>query len=337
MGGAIQAFPLREQAANEPVTEYTFILRATDGGGASAHDFVTIRVIRQQVEFQNFLVVTFEGVFMTFSQNLTERILLARGLSAHISGSSITTVTSTDNVYIRAFRNGSIAVVYRDISIPDSHCADFRAWVDNVYSFSELRYSFSFLASLSPHFTPISLPVIEGPCNMSDINPTAAATQRIPSGLRSDIYLFLVTVIPTLFVAILCLFVGIMAFVTYRSRRAERDGLRSKAMSTTFTNRRAIILDDEWDLPNRRRRPVILPGDRQRGPGIASPVGRDGHRRRRLLEEVDLGGAESESSDEEDAIVAPGLTVRNRYAAMSPDPPEDEGPPPYVLPPLYPT
>ena len=328
--GAIQALPLRDQATVDFVTEYTFILRAADERGASTHDFVTVRVLRQQEDFQNFLVVLFEGSFVTFSQNIVTRITLTQRLSAHISGISVTAVLSTPNIYVRAFRNGSIAVVYRDISILDTHCADFRAWVATVYADS--NFMPNFIQSLQP-FVPTSEPVIEGPCNITETNPTVVVPpERVPLKPRSDLILFLASVIPTIVVACLCLAIGILLFANYRSRRSERNKLTSRAMERTFTHRRPVVLDEEWDLPNRRRRPIVLPSDR-------TLVGRDptddGHGRRLLLEEVDYG-AESESSEEEELMTAPGLTLarRNRYAMMSPDPPIDEGPPPYVLPPL---
>ena len=335
--GAIQALPLREQAAINLVTEYTFILRASDERGASTHDFVTVRVLRQQVDFLNYLIVTFEGIFTIFNQNLTSKIALAQGLSAHVSGSSLDIVSSTQNIYIRGFRNGSIAVVYRDISIPDTHCANFRDWVNSVYTNSS--FTTDFVESLAEEFTPTSAPVIEGPCNLTDTNPTVAMTpQRIPPNSQSNLFLFLVTVIPTVTVACLCLCLGAILFANYHRKRDEREGLRSRAMEKTFTRRRPVVLDEEWDLPNRRRRPVILESDRAGLLAARAPVGGASTGRRPLLEEVDQG-AESSSSDEDDPTAAPGfgMTRRNRYATTSPDPPMEEGPPPYVLPPLFPT
>ena len=341
--GAIQALPLREQTVLDLVTEYTFLLKASDEQGASTHDFVTVRVLRQREDFQNFLVVMFEGSFTTFNQSLTNKIALTQRLSAHINGisSSVASILSTPNIFLSAFRNGSIVVAYRDISIPDTHCADFRAWVATVYSDLDSNYTPSFVQFLSPRFVPIAQPMIDGPCNITDINPTIAATQGLSPIPQSNIILFLATVIPTIFVACICLLIGILFFINYRSRRSERKGLRSRAMERTFTHRRPVILDEEWDLPNRRRRPVILPTDytvaNTRALAITDPAN-DGNRGRRLLlEEIDYGG-EGESSDEEEIMTAPGLGLirRNRHAMMSPDPPLDDGPPPYVLPPLFP-
>ena len=339
--GAIQALPLRDQAVLDFVTEYTFLLRVSDEQGASTHDFVTVRVLRQREKFQNFLIVTFEGLFTAFSQNLTDKVALTQRLSAHIYGnpSSVATVFSTPNIYVRAFRNGSIAVAYRDISIPDSHCADFRAWVATVYTDSS--YTPSFVQILTPRFIPIAQPVIEGPCDNNTENPTLTATQGLSPIPQSNIILFLAIVIPTIFVACICLLIGLLLFITYRSRRSERKNLRSRAMERTFTHRRPVLLDEEWDLPNRRRRPVILPTDytvaNTQALAIADPAN-DGNRGRRpLLEEVDYGREGESSSDEEEIMTAPGLGLvrRNRHAMMSPDPPLDDGPPPYVLPPLF--
>ena len=326
--GAIQVLPLRDQAVTDLVSEHTFILRASDELGASTHDFVTVRLLRQRVNFQNFLVVFMEGSFAMFNETLQDKISLAQGLSVHISNTSIANVTSTENIYIKAFRNGSIAAVYRDISIPDTHCADFASWVETVYFDSS--YSPSFIRSLAYYrFVPTSIPVIEGPCNSNDTvtNPTVAMTQRIPPGPRSDLILFLATVVPTVAVACLGLVVGMILFATYHSRRSEREKLTTRNVKNMFTHRRPVILDEEWDLPNRRRRPVILPGDRGLAP--RSPVVIDGGRGTRpLLEELDYGG-ESDSSDD-----APGLSLArtNRYSAMSPDPVSDDDPPPYVPP-----
>ena len=330
--GAIQALPLRDQAVTDLVTEYTFILRASDERGASTHDLVTIRVLRQPVDFQNFLVVMFEGSFTIFSQNLTDKISLFQGLSAHSSDTAA--VVSTSNVYIRAFRNGSIATVYRDISISDTHCAEFRAWVATVYSDS--NFTPSFIQSVSPRFVPTSIPVIEGPCNMSDTNPTVAMTPRIIWQPQSDLILFLATVIPTVTVACLCLLVGMILFASYHSRRAERSELRTRNMRNTFTHRRPVILDEEWDLPNRRRLPVILPSDRSLAPR-APVVVDEGHGTRPLLEELDYGGGESESSDEDEYMTAPRLswTRRNRYATVNSDAAIYDSPPPYEPPPLF--
>ena len=340
--GAIQALPLREQAVSDLVTDYTFILRASDERGASTHDFVTVRVLRQREDFRNFLVVLFEGSFVTFNQSLSDKIALTQRLSAHINGTSsseMAEVLSTPDVYVSGFRNGSIAVAYRDISIPDTHCADFLAWVTTVYSYTSSSYTPSFVQILSPRFVPTAQPVIEGPCNDSDTNPTLAATQGLSPAPQSDIILFLSIVIPTIFVAYICLLIGTLLFINYRSRRSERKGIRSRAMERTFTHRGPVILDEEWDLPNRRRRPVILPTDltiaNARALAIVDQAEVDGDQgRRRLLEEVDYG-REEESSDEEEIVTSPGF--RNRLATMSPDPPLDEGPPPYVLPPLFPT
>ena len=347
-GGAIQALPLREQAVLDLVTEYTFILRASDEQGASTHDFVTVRVLRQQEDFQNFLAVTFEGSFINFNQSLTDKVALTQRLSAHINGtlSSVgSSILSTPNIFLSAFRNGSIVVAYRDISIPDTHCADFRAWVATVYSDLDSSYTPSFIQFLTPLFVPIAQPVIEGPCNITDENPTISATQGLSPVPQSNIILFLAIVIPTIFVACVCLLIGILLFINYRSRRSERKDLLSRAMEKTFTHRRPVIFDEEWDLPNRRRRPVILSSDyiianNARALAITNPAN-DGNRgRRSLLEEIDYAGSEGESSDEEEIMTVPGLGLvrRNRNATMmSLDPPlDDDGPPPYVLPPLFP-
>jgi hypothetical protein len=301
-------------------------------------------VLRQREDFLNFLVVAFEGSFIAFNQSLANKVILTQRLSAHINGSSssVGSVLSTTNIYLSAFRNGSIVVAYRDISIPDTHCSDFRTWVATVYS--DLNYTLSFIQFLTPPFVPIAQPMIEGPCNnITNENPTIAATQGLSPVPQSNIILFLAIVIPTIFVACMCLLIGILLFINYRSRRSERKGLRSRAMERTFTHRRPIVLDEEWDLPNRRRRPVILSTDytitNTQALAIADSAN-DGNRGRRpLLEEMDYGREGDWSSDEEEIMTAPGLGLvrRNRNAAMmSPDPPLDDGPPPYVLPPLFP-
>jgi hypothetical protein len=302
-------------------------------------------VLRQREDFLNFLVVTFEGSFIAFNQSLANKVVLTQRLSAHINGSSssVTSVLSTPNVFLGGFRNGSIVVAYRDISIPDTHCADFRAWVATIYSDLDSSYTPSFIQFLTPLFVPIAQPIIEGPCNITNENPTIAATQGLSPVPQSNIILFLAIVIPTIFVACVCLLIGVLLFINYRSRRSERKGLRSRAMERTFTHRRPIVLDEEWDLPNRRRRPVILSTDytiaNTQALAIADSANNGNRGRRPLLEEMDYGREGDSSSDEEEIMTAPGLGLvrRNRNATMmSPDPPMDDGPPPYVIPPLFP-
>lgn len=310
----IEGIPLTEQVSTGSITDYVFLLRAEDEVGGVAHDLVTIRVIPAAGTFENFLVVFFEGEFEVFNQNLTAKIELFMGLSSFGNPDS-------NDVYIGSFSSGSIAVSYRNFSISDQNCADFRAWLNSI--FSNGAYTEAFISSLAP-FVPTKEPQITGPCNISDTNPTSPSTIRLvnPTQQGNRVLLF-ATVIPAVLLAILCLAVGILALVLYRRRRSEREYLYNPEMRRAFLHRRPIILEGEADFPVRGRRPVVLTNDL----AVRDEDENQGlHGRRPLLEEVDY---ESEPSDDEDEEIMTAPLTPRRELVLEDEPPE------YIQPPIY--
>lgn len=311
----IEGIPLKDQAVLGSITDYVFLLRAEDPMGGVAHDLVTIRVIPTATAFQNFLVVLFEGQFELFDQNLTAKVELFEALSSFGDSSS-------NEVYIDSFSNGSIAVSYHNLTIPDTSCMDFRVWADSI--FSNGLYTEEFVSSVRP-FIPTGELRIKGPCNSSDVNPTfftPSTPKLVGPDLEGDRILLYATVIPAVCLALLCLIAAVMALVLYRRKRSEREYLYDPGMRHTFLNRRPVILAGEGDFPSRSRRPVVLANDLT----VRDEDAIEGHGNRRPpVEEVDHGSQDSDDEDED--LMAALITPRS--------PEHDELPPEYVSPPLY--
>ena len=318
----MEGLPLRTEVQNEAITDYVFLIRAEDNSGSAAHDLITVRIFPRPT-IVNFLVVFFEGDFDAFNQNLSAKLQLVTRLATTPGDAN------TDAVYVREFRSGSIAVSYNNLSISDLNCADFRAWVREIFVNGE--YTDNFVQAAMP-FVPTSTPIIEGPCNTSDTNidPTVAVPPiEIDPGFNSDRIIILATLIPTAVIALALLVIGVIAFVTYRRTRSERKLLIYESMEDTFLNRRPVTLLGETELPPRGRRPIILANELALARAETPPVTR-GHAG---LEETDRGlirpESETSSDDELELVNLPLLSPR-RTGLLS-----FGHPPPYRLPPDY--
>ena len=310
----IEGIPLAEQIASGAITEYVFLLRAEDQLGAAAHDFITIRVLPLGRQLANFLNVFFRGNFMIFNQNLSAKLDLVTLLASD----PVSNMSNTDSIYVKEFRNGSIAVSYTNLSISDFNCADFRAWVETIYVNGS--YTETFIQSVFP-YQPTSTAFIEGPCANSTMNihPTIGSTDEIDSSFQNNRIIILATLVPTLFIALILLLIGVIAFVMYHRQRPERNLLTTRG---TFLNRRPVVFTGEAELPYRSRRPVILSTDPSAGGHARPPT---------ALEEIDEPLEEENDSSSEEDPTALLLSPRNRFL------PPGSPPPPYQLPPDYPT
>ena len=157
------------------------------------------------------------------------------------------------------FDESGLGVSYRNLSIPDSNCAEFYDWIANIFNFTSNEFTDRFLEAMAPEFTPTLNPAprIEGVCRAvsSNIPPTLDEdVQRVGSEISEKV-IFLSTIIPAACVAFCCLLFGVCALCMYRWRRSERKYLTSKRL---YLNRNPVILKGELDLPDRRRRPVIF-------------------------------------------------------------------------------
>ena len=308
----VEGLPLTEQIESGAITEYVFLLRAEDQLGAAAHDFITIRVLPLGRQLANFLNVFFRGNFTIFNQNLSAKLDLVTLLASD----PVSNMSNTDSIYVRVFRSGSIAVSYTNLSISDFNCADFRAWVETVYVNGS--YTETFIQTVFP-YQPISTAFIEGPCGNSttNIHPTIGSTDEIGISFQHNWVIILATLVPTLFIALILLLIGVIAFVMYHRQRPERNQL---TIRDTFINRRPVVFTGEAELPYRSRQPAILSTDPSVGGHARPPT---------ALEEIDEPLEEENDSSEED-LTALLLSPRNRF--MPPGSP----PPPYTLPPDYP-
>ena len=300
--GMLEGLPLEAELVDEAITEHLFILRAQDGAGSSAHDFVTLRVLPLG-PFSSFLIVPFKNVYEQFNQNLSQKLNLVQRLASYTDPTQ-----GTDIIYVNELRNESmLAISYKNLSIADLNCEEFYQWVESIYSNEE--YTQRFIAAMAPAFIPTPTPRVEGTCSITSTNipPTLLNIDDIESTPISNRVLLLSTVIPSAAVALCCLLVGLCALCMYRRYRSERKYLTSR---TLYCNRRPIILEGEVDLPEHRRRPVILTNESAlQGTG--------------LLEEHDH---HSDSSEDELLCLPPGDRER---LLQRPDPPG------YRLPPTY--
>ena len=314
----IEGLPLSAEVVSNAVTEYTFVLRAEDSGGAQVHDIITVQVIPQLPDIENFLAVFLEGNFQSFNRNLSAKIQLIERLSTVPDPLQ---PPDSDVLYVNAFRSGSISVSYSNLSIPDSNCADFREWVATI--FTNGNYTPNFYQALNPN-VPTSMPIIEGPCNLTATNSTLGQTpDPIDPNFQSELRILLAAIVPTVVVALLVVCATLLGFVLYRRKRTEReDQLRDEIARRAYIDRNPIIFPGEAELPYRAGRPIILPGELE-GRNVAEDRERQ-RQRERLWEEIDAGLEEEgeEEEDDDEAMLPLLLPLR--------DPP-----PPYRLPPDY--
>lgn len=249
----IEGIPLQAQVQYGVLTDYVFLLRAEDDQENSAHSFLTVRIIPQR-NIENFLIIFFEGNFAVFDQHLSTKIDLVT-LLASFSGLPEEMAIST--IYIEEFRNGSIGVSYSNLSISDLNCAEFKSWVETIYI--NEQYTIQFIQALAP-YTPTSIPLIEGLCNATNQNtpPTVGGIENADTHFLSDQIVLVSVVVPASLVSLVMVMFGIAAFILYRRHREERNQLMRPNMARTFLDRRPVILEDEMDLPTRRRAPVII-------------------------------------------------------------------------------
>ena len=302
----IEGIPLQEQVQYGAITDYVFLLRAKDDQENSAHSFLTVR-INPQRDLENFLVVFFEGDFALFDQHLSTKIDLII-LLATFPGLPEEMAIST--VHVEGFRNGSIGVSYNNLSISDLNCAEFHSWVETIYTNG--HYTIQFIQALAP-YTPTSIPFIEGLCNGTNQNipPTIGGIENADTHFFSDQIILVSTVVPATVVSLILVLIGIAAFILYHRHRKERNQLVRPNMGRTFLNRRPVILENEMDLPTRRRAPVI----------ISNEPADDGH-----------GSLESYDSSSDEEILNYSLMPSPYHRGFM-----QTDPPPYRMPPQYPS
>ena len=319
--GVIEGLPLTQQIRGGFVTEYTFRLRAEDVGGASIDDIIVVQVYPQPVPVLNFLSIFVDTEYLPFSQDLLSQLLLVTLLSTHSSGEA-----ELRDIYVGSFAEGSVLVTYSNLSINSADCAEFREWVAGVYRADE--YDPTFIDVLRP-FTPTKVPFVTGPCSdVTVTNTTQSFTQQGTIASDRSPTLLLAILVPTSCLALLCLLAALLTLALYRRRRSERKLLISDSMDHTFLHRRPVILPRELDLPPRRGRPVVIPGDPTHERHLRGR-GRDvGTHPLLLEEEVDR----NDDWSTEEAVYEP---VPSPLQALPRPLIEEDPPPEYTLPPLH--
>ena len=287
------------------ITDQVLVVRAADNCGASAYNFATIRITPQATRV-NFLLVYVKGDFVMANQSLSTRIRLVQKLGGFGVSSN------PSHVYVAEFREGSIGVLYANLSISDFDCEAFRIWAMAIYAGG--NYTQQFTKAIQP-FVAAKAASLVGPCAAQTFNITpelGSTFANISSLLTTETTSLLEAIIPLMVVAFLLIAAGIIAILLYRYHRPERRLLYDA--QSTYTNRKPVYLDGELNLPTRRRRPMFIQGEQApltRGEGS------------NLLD----GGADF--SDEDDELVNVDLLVLRppslQHASTSP---------PYRLPPI---
>ena len=241
----IQGLAMSSEIINGDITDHYFKLQAQGENGTSASQIICIRVFPDNLlPNNNFVRISVEGDFLMFDQNLSAKIDLSSKLAAPTS----------DDIYFLGFSNGSIVVTYTNISIRDYDCAEFTNWFQTIYTNN--NYTVSFRNKVVP-FVPLGVAKIIGTCGIrtsADVFTTLTTTGGIQE--ISDKLIFLVMVLPIIFVACLLLMIGTIVFIMYRRKRWERSHVPSREL---YLNRQPVILPGELEgVPYRSRKPTIL-------------------------------------------------------------------------------
>lgn len=234
------------------ITDQVLVVRASDKCGSSAYSFVTIRVIPQSTRV-NFLMVYVEGDFIVANQSLNVRIRLVQRLVA-FGGN-----TNPSAVYIASFREGSIGVLYANLSISDFECEAFRNWTLTVYAGGS--YTKKFSDALMP-FVGTKMASMVGPCAVASFNITPTLGSKVGNSsslVTTETTALLETIVPLVVLAFLLTMMGLVACFLYRCSRPERKHLYDSR--ATYTNRQPVYMGRELNLPTRRRGPLFIQGE----------------------------------------------------------------------------
>lgn len=305
---------LRDAVVMGAITDLVLVVRASDDCGGSAYNFATIRVLPQPSRV-NFLLVHVEGEYLMASQSLSTRIRLVQRLAA-FGGS-----TNPRAIYVAEFREGTVGVLYANLSISDFECEAFRSWTLSIYV--EGNYTWQFRDAILP-FVAAKVPSLVGPCSVSSFNITptlGSKATNISSLATTETTSLLETIVPLVVVAFLLLAAGIAGCLLYRFHRPERKHLYGSR--STYLNRQPVYMNGELNLPIRRRGLLFIQGEgepatltRERAP----VMGEHGY---------DHPDRTVDFSDEDDELVNVAL-----LAARQPVWQHASTTPPYRLPPV---
>ena len=290
----------------DAITDKVLVVRAADSCGGNAYNFATIRVI-PQTKRVNFLLVYVEGDYLVANQSLSTRL----GLVQKLAGFGRSSTPSP--LYVAGFREGTIGVLYTNLSISDFDCESFRKWSIDVYTGG--NYTQQFANAIFPFVAAAKGASLVGPCATPSFNITPLLGSKfanISSLPTSETASLLETIVPLVVVVFLLITAGIAACFLYRYNRSERKHLHDSR--STYTDRQPVYLDGELSLPTRRRRPAFIQGEGEHVPMVRGS--------NHLSEEVDF-------SNEDDELVNPDILVSRQHVWQ-----RTGTSPPYRLPPI---
>lgn len=236
----------------DAITDHVLVVRASDDCGGMAYNFATLRIIPQPLRV-NFLMVYIEGDFVVANQSLSARIGLVQRLAAFGGSANLRAI------YVAGFREGSVGVLYANLSISDFECQAFRDWTLTVYGGG--KYTQQFRDVILP-FVVAGAASLVGPCAVSSFNitPTLGSLgANISSLATAETTSLLETIVPLVVVAFLLITAGIAGCILYRLCRPERKYLYSAR--STYLNRQPVYMNRELNLPIRRRGPLFIQGE----------------------------------------------------------------------------
>ena len=248
----IIGLPLSNNIINEAITDYHIELRAYDTNGNYASNTISLRVFPERSSPESFIRIFINGNFISFDKNISAKVDLVTKLSAPGHGS----------IYVRNFSEGSIAVTFANLSIPNHDCTKFFEWTDSIYENGS--YTKTFTQQIDPYELIVS-PVVTGTCVQSTHSIQESETP-VPSVSISAIeepvsnqLILLALVVPVVLLACLMLVMGAVAFMLYHRKRPERKYLPYNML---YMDRKPVLLPQEMEsVPHRSRKPTILPNE----------------------------------------------------------------------------
>ena len=281
----IEGLALVTETNDGDITDHKFILRAANENGFSANDTFVLRII-PQTSVENFIRVFIDGNFRDFSYNLSERLELAKALNGP---------SQKNEIFTQQFSNGSIAVLYSNLTIDQLSCSEYLRWFETIYS--KNNYTTFFFEQLKP-FQPIGVAESIGPCNDQQKQLTIVSIDpSVALNSQETVTIFVLLAAGSLLCGLFLILTFLCLCCSLKLRRPEQKSFESRE---SFLNREPFIFPGEIEaIPYRSRNTFFL----RKGNGYMTLLHQDD-------EEVVLNH-EDNIYDEELICIFPQATVND--------------------------
>eukprot|EP00795_Rhopilema_esculentum_P000496 gene496-10175_t len=291
------------------VGDNSYALQATDSFGKQTNAVFTVRVLDENVVYNDVFNVSVDLDFAKFVKSAKNKVKLVEKIAE-------TTDVGFKTIRLQKFYPGSVVMSYSSSEFQTGDCNSVKA---QAYK-AKLEGS-AFLDAMAPDYIVLGTSAKKAGTNCGGVNRRKSPRKSGDGGYKW----WEVVLIPVIVIAVLLLVIGLIFFFLYRRKRRYEPQKEDK--NTFLYQKKPVIFREEYeDKPDLvSLEPLFLPNER-------APLTNTAYQPRTST--PDENGSSSASTEDEEKALVENKTPQTPPPQTPPprSPPYGRSPPPYTEP-----